>query len=217
MEAEKQSIVSLSPTIPLEKSSSDNELSPSSKEQNQPSASKNDEHQEILSEELNPIEQILQQVTTSTDDHDSDEDEQKKKIAAAKKLLFPGALATSYPEVMDTLRSERRQEFCPIYKDETPEAIAERQVGRKPVGSLLAKRIRWDDLKRKREEDQRRAHVPLRYGPYGPIYSDLQPSFQKTYGQNRGNMQSQPPPSFANPYEQYYTAAQHQYDQVDFQ
>lgn len=199
MEAEKQSIGALSQNTSI----SDKNLSP---------VSKNDEYRE---KESNSIEQILQQAAVSIDDYDSDEDEQKKKIAAAKRLLFPSALATSYPEVVDTLRDERRQEFCPIYTDETPEAIAQKQIGRKPIGSLLAKRIRWDDLKRKREDDHRRAQVPVRYGPYGPIYADLQPSFPKTHGQNRSNMPSQPPPSFANPYEQYYTAVQHQYEQVD--
>lgn len=169
------------------------------------------------SKQLNPVEEILQQATTFTDDQDSDEDEQKKKVAAAKKLLFPGALATSFPEVVDTLRNERRQEFCPIYQDETPEAIAQRQAGRKPIGSLLAKRIRWDDLKRKREENQRQPQVHLRYGPYGPVYADPQQTYPKRYGQNRTNMPVQSQQSFANPYEQYYTAAQHQYEQVWFQ
>ncbi|CAF4897821.1 unnamed protein product, partial [Rotaria magnacalcarata] len=80
-----------------------------------------------------------------------------KKIAAAKKLLFPDALATSFPEVVDTLRNERRQEFCPIYQNETPEQTALRRQKQKPVGSLLSKRIRWDELKRKREAEERKA------------------------------------------------------------
>jgi hypothetical protein len=160
----------------------------------------------------NPIEEILHQAETVTSDLDSDEDEQKKKIAAAKKLLFPSTLATSFPEVVDTLRNERRQEFCPIYTDETPEQMTLRLAKRKPIGSLLAKRIRWDDLKRKREENERQAQVSVRYGPYGPIYSNQQASFSNTYG----NMQNQPQQSFANPYEQYYAAVNSQYEQVYF-
>ena len=155
----------------------------------------------------NPIEKILHQASTLTSDLDSDEDEQKKKIAAAKKLLFPQALAASFPEVVDTLRNERRQEFCPIYNDELPEQVDKRLAKRKPVGSLLSKRIRWDDLKRKREENQRQAQIPTRYGPYGPIYPNQQPSYPNT----RENVQQQ---SFANPYEQYYTAVHKQYEQV---
>jgi hypothetical protein len=143
-----------------------------------------------------PIQQILNHV--STDPDSDEEDEQKKKIAIAKKLLFPDPLATSFPEVADSLRNERRQEFCPIYKDETPEQIILRQSKQKPVGSLLAKRIRWDDLKRKREEEEKKAQMQFRYGSYGPIYN---------------NQQQQ---SFANPYEQYYTAMQNQYDLVCF-
>jgi hypothetical protein len=160
----------------------------------------------------NPVEQILHQASTVTTDLDSDEDEEKKKIIAAKKLLFPNALATSFPEVVDTLRNERRQEFCPIYNDETPEQTALRLGKRKPVGSLLAKRIRWDDLKRKREENERQAQVPIRYGPYGPLYSNQQTSYPNTYG----NMQNQSQQSFANPYEQYYAAMYSQYEQVYF-
>jgi hypothetical protein len=156
----------------------------------------------------NPIEQILHQASTVTSDLDSDDDdEQKKKIAAAKKLLFPQALATSFPEVVDTLRNERRQEFCPIYNDESPEQVTQRLAKRKPVGSLLSKRIRWDDLKRKREDNQRQAQIPIRYGPYGPMYPNQQRSYPNTYG----NVQNQ---SFANPYEQYYAAVQNQYQQV---
>ncbi|UJR15872.1 hypothetical protein I4U23_002798 [Adineta vaga] len=144
------------------------------------------------STQLNPIQQLLKQV--STDSHSDDEDEQKRKLATAKKLLFPGALATSFNEVADTLRNERRQEFCPIYTDETPEQIALRHAKRKPVGSLLAKRIRWDDLKRKREEEERKAQMSYHYGPYGPIYDNQ--------------------PSYTNPYEQYYTTMQNQYDMM---
>ena len=142
--------------------------------------------------ELKPIQELLNQIPIDQDD------DQREKIAAAKKLLFPDALATSFPEVVDTLRNERRQEFSPIYKDETPEQIALRQSKqKKPIGSLLAKRIRWDDLKRKREEEEKKAQMQFRYGPYGPVYN---------------NQQSQQ--SFANPYEQYYTAMHHQYEQV---
>jgi hypothetical protein len=141
-----------------------------------------------------PIQQLLNHVSTDLDS--DEEDEEKKKIAIAKKLLFPDPLATSFPEVADSLRNERRQEFCPIYQDETPEQIILRQTKQKPVGSLLAKRIRWDDLKRKREEEEQKAQMQFRYGSYGPIYN---------------NQQQQ---SFANPYEQYYTAMQNQYDLV---
>ncbi|CAF2371211.1 unnamed protein product [Rotaria sp. Silwood2] len=144
-----------------------------------------------------PIQELLNQASTVTTDQDSDEDEQQKKIATAKKLLFPNALATSFSEIADTLRNERRQEFCPIYQDETPEQIALRQEKQKPIGSLLAKRIRWDDLKRKREEEEKKAQTQFRYGPYGPIYS---------------NQQSKQ--SFANPYEQYYATVQNQYEQM---
>ena len=159
--------------------------------------------------ESNPIQQVV------TSDPDSDEDEQKKKIAAAKKLLFPSPVATSCSEVIDTLRNERRQEFCPIYKDETPEEISLRQTKQKPVGSLLAKRIRWDDLKRKRdEEEKKRSQIPYRYGPYGPMYANQQQSFTNSYEQYNGKMQNQPQQSFANPYEQYYAAMQNQYEQV---
>jgi hypothetical protein len=136
----------------------------------------------------------IQQILNLTPHQDSDEDDQQKKIAAAKKLLFPDALATSFPEVVDTLRSERRQEFCPIYKDETLEQTVLRQSKQKPVGSLLAKRIRWDDLKRKREEEDKKAQMQYHYGPYGPVHTNQQ--------------------SFANPYEQYYTAMHNQYEQV---
>ncbi|CAF1493069.1 unnamed protein product [Adineta steineri] len=148
------------------------------------------------SSESNPIEQILDKASTAKVDFDyNEENEEKKKIAYAKKLLFPGALATSFSEVADTLRDERRQEFCPIYKDETPEQIALRQSKRKPIGSLLAKRIRWDDIKRKREEEEKKqAQMQYHYGPYGPVY-------------NNNNQQS-----FTNPYEQYYTEMQNQYD-----
>ncbi|CAF0792741.1 unnamed protein product [Rotaria sp. Silwood1] len=145
----------------------------------------------------NPIQKLLNQASTVTTDQESDEDEQEKKVAAAKKLLFPDALATSFSEIADTLRNERRQEFCPIYQDETPEQIAVRQEKQKPIGSLLAKRIRWDDLKRKREEEEKKAQMQFRYGPYGPIY---------------GNQQSKQ--SFANPYEQYYATVQNQYEQM---
>ena len=149
------------------------------------------------------IEQLLQQASA---DIDPDDDDQQKKLVAAKKRLFPGAVATSFTEVASTLRSERRQEFCPIYIDETSETVAERQAKRKPTGSLLAKRIRWDDLKRKRDEVERQRALQrhYQYGPYGPVYNTEQ--------SNR----PPPPPSFANPYEQYYMAAQHQYDQVRF-
>ena len=166
----------------------------------------------VQSSEQKPIEQILHQAATVADDLDADEDEQKRKLAAAKKLLFPTAFATSFPEVEHTLRDERRQEFCPIYNDETPEQIALRQANRKPVGSLLAKRIRWDDLKRKREDNERRAQVPIRYGPYGPIYSNQQPSFPNAYRHSPNQSQQ----TFANPYEQYYSAVQSQYEQVYF-
>jgi phosphoribosyl-AMP cyclohydrolase len=142
--------------------------------------------------QLNPVQQILDEVATDCDP--DDEDEQKKKIAAAKKLLFPGALATSFSEVSDTLRNERRQEFCPIYQDETPEQVALRLAKRKPIGSLLSKRIRWDDLKRKREEEEKKAQMQFRYGFCGPAYDNQS--------------------SFANPYEQYYAAVQNQYDLV---
>ena len=124
-------------------------------------------------------------------------DDQQQKLAVAKKRLFPGAVATSFTEVASALRNERRQEFCPIYTDETAATVADRQAKRKPIGSLLAKRIRWDDLKRKREEEERQQ----RYYQYGPVYN-TEPSNQT------------PTPSFANPYEQYYMAAQHQHDQV---
>lgn len=150
------------------------------------------------SKPFNPVQQIIEQAVTVATDQDSDEDEQQKKISAAKKLLFPNALATSFSEVADSLRNERRQEFCPIYQDEAPNKTTLRQQKQKPVGSLLAKRIRWDDLKRKREEEEKKAQMQFRYGPYGPVYSNTQ--------------QSQP--SFANPYEQYYTAMQNQYEQV---
>jgi hypothetical protein len=164
----------------------------------------------------NPIQQILNQTKIVTSDPDFEEDEEKKKIAAAKKLLFPSAVATSFSEVIDTLRNERRQEFCPIYKDETPEEISLRQTKQKPVGSLLAKRVRWDDLKRKREEEEKkRSQIPFRYGPYGPMYDNQQQqSFSNSYEQYNGKMQNQSQQSFANPYEQYYTAMQNQYEQV---
>jgi hypothetical protein len=164
--------------------------------------------------ESNPIQQILNQVVIHTSDPDSDEDEQEKKLAAAKKLLFPSALATSFSEVADTLRNERRQEFCPIYKDETPEQIALRQAKQKPIGSLLAKRIHWDDLKRKREEEEKKlSQMPLRYGPYGPIYANQQQTFTNSYEQYNRKMQNQSQQSFANPYEQYYLAMQNQSQQ----
>lgn len=155
--------------------------------------------------ESSPVQQILQHATSLTpSDIDNDDDEERKKLSSAKKLLFPNAIATSFAEVEKTLRTERRQEFCPIYKDETAEEIALRQTKRKPVGSLLAKRIRWDDLRRKREEEElerrRQADMSARYGRYGPIYS------------NTNNQQQ----TFANPYEQYYTGVQNQYEQVDF-
>jgi hypothetical protein len=164
----------------------------------------------------NPIQQILNQTKIITSDPDFEEDEEKKKIAAAKKLLFPSAVATSFSEVIDTLRNERRQEFCPIYKDETPEEISLRQTKQKPIGSLLAKRVRWDDLKRKREEEEKkRSQIPFRYGPYGPMYDNQQQqSFSNSYEQYNGKMQNQSQQSFANPYEQYYTAMQNQYEQV---
>jgi hypothetical protein len=162
----------------------------------------------------NPVQKILNQVTVLKSDPDSEDDEEKKKIFAAKKLLFPNAVATSFSEVVDTLRDERRQEFCPIYKDETPEEIVLRQAKRKPIGSLLAKRIRWDDLKRKREDEERKARIPLRYGPYGPIYTNQQQSFTNPYEQYHTQMQNQPQQSFANPYEQYYATIQNQYEQV---
>lgn len=158
------------------------------------------------SSESNPVQELLQQATGVTSDHDEDGDEEKKNLSAAKKLLFPNAVATSFSEVEKTLRTERRQEFCPIYKDETPEEIALRQTKRKPIGSLLAKRIRWDDLKRKREDEQRRqADMSVRYGPYGPIYSNPNEQY---YTNNQQ--------TFANPYEQYYNAVQNQYEQVHF-
>lgn len=144
------------------------------------------------------IDQILQQASADIDPGD---DDQQKTLAAAKKRLFPSAVATSFTEVASTLRNERRQEFCPIYTDEASETVAERQAKRKPIGSLLAKRIRWDDLKRKRDDEERQRHY--QYGPYGPVYNTEQA--------NRP-----PPPSFANPYEQYYMAAQHQQVQVRF-
>ena len=149
----------------------------------------------------NPVQELIQQATSLTSKFDSDEDEEKNKLTAAKKLLFSQANATTFSEVAENLRSERRQEFCPIYTDETPEVVAKRQAKQKPIGSLLAKRIRWDDLKRKREEDerQRRANASFRYGPYGPVYSNAQQQQQ----------------TFANPYEQYYSALQNQYEQVD--
>ena len=156
-------------------------------------------NKKLESIQLHPIQQLLNQNSTVTIDDDSNEDEKPKKLAAAKKLLFPDALATSFSEIADTLRSERRQEFSPIYQDETPEQIALRQSNQKPVGSLLAKRIRWDELKRKREEEkERKAQRAFRYGPYGPIYTN--PYSQQT---------------FANPYEQYYAAMQNQYEQVN--
>lgn len=156
----------------------------------------------------NPVQQLLTQAAVHISDPDSDEDEEKKRIAAAKKLLFPSAVATSFSEVSDTLRDERRQEFCPIYKDETTEEILLRQSKQKPVGSLLAKRIRWDDLKRKREEEEKKvSQIPIRYGPYGPIYGN-------PYEQYNRKMQNQSQQSFANPYEQYYTAMQNQCEQV---
>jgi len=165
--------------------------------------------------ESNPIQQILNQTKVVISDPDSEEDEEKKKIAAAKKLLFPSPVATSFSEVIDTLRNERRQEFCPIYKDETPEEIVLRQTKQKPVGSLLSKRIRWDDLKRKREEEEKkRSQIPFRYGPYGPMYANQQQSFTNPYEQYNGKMQNQSQQTFANPYEQYYAAMQSQYEQV---
>jgi hypothetical protein len=165
--------------------------------------------------ESNPIQQILNQTKVVTSDPDSEEDEEKKKIAAAKKLLFPSPVATSFSEVIDTLRNERRQEFCPIYKDETSEEIVLRQTKQRSVGSLLAKRIRWDDLKRKREdEEKKRSQIPFRYGPYGPMYANQQQSFTNPYEQYNGKMQNQSQQTFANPYEQYYAAMQSQYEQV---
>jgi hypothetical protein len=146
------------------------------------------------------IDHLLEQTSA---DMDPDDDDQQKTLAAAKKRLFPGAVATSFTEVASTLRNERRQEFCPIYTDETSQTVAERQAKRKPIGSLLAKRIRWDDLNRKREEEERQRAMQrqFQYGPYGPVYNN-EPSHQ--------------PPSFANPYDQYYMPAQHQHDQVRF-
>jgi hypothetical protein len=180
----------------------------------------------------NPIQELLNHTLVSTSDPDSEDDDEQKKIAAAKKLLFPSAVATSFTEVVDTLRNERRQEFCPIYKDETPEERTIRLAKQKPVGSLLAKRIRWDDLKRKRD-DERQAQIPMRYGSYGPVYANQQqtlansygqynrnmanqsqPAFTNPYEQYNGNMQNQSQQSFANPYEQYYAAVQQQYAQV---
>lgn len=160
----------------------------------------------------NPIQQLINQAASNTSEFDSDEDEEKKKIAAAKKLLFPNAIATSFSEVSDTLRDERRQEFCPIYKDETSEEIVLRQSKQKPIGSLLAKRIRWDDLKRKREDEEKR--IPLRYGPYGPVYSNQQQTYTNPYHGKLQTQSQQQQQSFANPYEQYYTAMQNQYEQV---
>jgi hypothetical protein len=145
----------------------------------------------------NPIQQILNKAST---DFDTEEDDQQAKLAAAKKLLFPDPVATSFSEVVDSLRNERRQEFCPIYKDETVEEMASRQAKQKPVGSLLSKRICWDDLKRKRDEEERKAQMHYHYGPYGPVYA---------------NQQQQQQQSFANPYEQYYATVQNQYAQVD--
>ena len=144
----------------------------------------------------NDIHQMLTQAAMLSTQSDSDgEDDGEKHVATAKKLLFPSSLASSFPEVAQTLRNERRQEFCPIYTDETPEQVALRQAKRKPVGSLLAKRIRWDELKRKREADDYAAQMQFHYNAYGPA-------------------QSQQQASFANPYEQYYTAMQHQQEEV---
>ncbi|CAF4967660.1 unnamed protein product, partial [Rotaria magnacalcarata] len=81
-----------------------------------PTVSVSTTNQNPESTESKPIHKLLGQASTVATDQDSDEDEQRKKIAAAKKLLFPDALATSFPEVVDTLRNERRQEFCPIYQ-----------------------------------------------------------------------------------------------------
>ncbi|CAF1112686.1 unnamed protein product [Rotaria magnacalcarata] len=162
-----------------------------------PTVSVSTTNQNPESTESKPIHKLLGQASTVATDQDSDEDEQRKKIAAAKKLLFPDALATSFPEVVDTLRNERRQEFCPIYQNETPEQTALRRQKQKPVGSLLSKRIRWDELKRKREAEERKAQMQFSYGPYGPVYANQQ--FQQ---------------SFANPYEQYYAAVQSQYENM---
>lgn len=154
-----------------------------------PSSSSKDKPTE--STQVNPVQQRIKQVAVQLDP--DDEDERKRKLAEAKKLLFPDALATSFNEVADTLRNERRQEFCPIYKDETPEQVALRLAKRKPIGNLLTKRIRWDELKRQREEEERKAQMSFHSGP---VYDNQA--------------------SFSNPYEQYYAAMQNQYDMVIF-
>ncbi|CAF1067785.1 unnamed protein product [Adineta ricciae] len=156
------------------------------------SSSSSSKDQRSESTQVNPVQQRLKQVLVEREL--GDEDEQKRKLAAAKEALFPHALATSFNEVADTLRNERRQEFCPIYKDETPEQVALRLAKRKPVGSLLAKRIRWDELKRRREEEERKAQMFSYSEPYGSAYDNQS--------------------SFSNPYEQYYATIQNQYDMM---
>ena len=144
----------------------------------------------------NDIHQMLTQASLLSTHSGSDgEDDAETLVVTAKKLLFPSSLASSFPEVAQTLRNERRQEFCPIYTDETPEQVTLRQAKRKPVGSLLAKRIRWDELKRQREAADCAAQMPFHYNSYGPAHNQQQASF-------------------TNPYEQYYTAMQHQHDEV---
>jgi hypothetical protein len=94
-------------------------------------------------------------------------------LHAWKKQLFPTNLSMSFVELAGALRDERRQEFSPIYEDDTSSTIVLRRQQSKPIGSLLAKRIRWDDLKRKREalEQVERQH---RQWQYAPIYNSTQ-------------------------------------------
>lgn len=111
----------------------------------------------------------------------SDENE-KRKLAEEKKRIFPKSVEFSCSaDVAEKLRNERRQEFCPIYKDEP---VDEKQIKRKRVGSLLPKRIRWDDLRRKREQQQYIHHDTV-YNPdvnSNPMFSSRY-SFEQNFRQ----------------------------------
>jgi len=112
----------------------------------------------------------LSQFISPTNENDEDE---KKKIDEAKKHIFPTPIIPTFADAAETLRNERRDEFSPIYPNETAEEVARRQSKRKPVGSLLSKRIRFDDLKRKREENEARQRFyqqQYHYGPYETSY-----------------------------------------------
>ncbi|CAF1105430.1 unnamed protein product [Didymodactylos carnosus] len=133
-------------------------------------------------EVLKPIEENKISVI---DDKQEEDDEERKRTELAKKALFPRSNGPSFPELMDNLRGERRLEFAPIYKDDEEEGKP--KVTTKPVGSLLAKRIKWDEINKKKD-------VP--YGRYGSMNSN----------NNNNNY-------YQNPYEQYYNNANNQHYQ----